>query len=73
MGIGAVSAATGTDAKQPRINVTRMILKLVFMFFLLWLSGFDFPSAKHSLCLPPGEDKIGIFQSSEVAEGLWAE
>ncbi len=32
-GAGAVSAANGTDAKQPRITVTKMILRMVFMFF----------------------------------------
>jgi hypothetical protein len=30
-----VSAATGTDARQPRITVAKIILKMVFMFFLL--------------------------------------
>ena len=36
-GTGAVSAATGTDAKQPRITVTKIILRMVFfMFFSCW-------------------------------------
>ena len=36
IGAGAVSAATGTDAKQPRVTVTKIILKMIFIFFSLW-------------------------------------
>ena len=67
-----MSAANGTDAKQPRIRVTKTILKALFMFFSCGELGVS-SSQKHSLCLSPREDKMGIFQSSEVAEGLWAE
>ena len=43
-----------------------------FMFFSCGELGFS-SWQKHSRCLPPTKDKIGIFQSSEAAEGLWAE
>ena len=71
MGFGTLPALarTGAAPNASSKNVPNMVLTMVFfMLFSLWLSGFDFPSAKHSLCLPPGEDKMGIFQSSKVAK-----
>ena len=47
-----------------------ILLALAALILAAWLAitmvrrktNFDFPSAKHSLCLPLTEDKMGIFQ-----------
>lgn len=66
MGFGMPSA-TAEDA--PRTNssseVTTILRMVLFMFFSCGGLG-SVHGQKHSLCPPLTEDKIGIFQSSEV-------
>jgi hypothetical protein len=54
-------------------KVTKIILTIVFFMFFSVVNWGSVHGQKHSRCPPPGEDKIGIFHSSEVAERLWAE
>jgi hypothetical protein len=73
MGFGMLSALAkmGAAPEASSKNVTKIILTMVlFMFFSCGELG-SVHRQKHSRCLPPGEDKIGVFHSSEVAEHLW--
>jgi hypothetical protein len=71
MGIGVVSA---TAAVVPRVTSKSVVTTILRMVFFMFFSCGELGSVhrqKHSRCLPPGEDKIGVFQSSEVVERLW--
>ena len=67
-------SATAEDAPKAKSSsvVTTIRRMVFFMFFSCGELG-SLHGQKHSPCLPPAEDKIGIFQSSKITECLWAE